>query len=74
MALIIGDDFYTTAALHTKKGRKSRQKAGISGLKQKTRTQHRNNCIAKKKRRQQGQGQCAMNTAYVVPKSKDEPY
>jgi hypothetical protein len=60
MALIIGDNFYTTTALHTKKGEKRPSEGGqIHGSETMTRTQHRNNCIAKKeekKRCERGSG------------------
>jgi len=49
MALVIGDNFYTTSALHTKKGEeKSSESEHINRSETKTRTQHRNNFIAKK--------------------------
>ena len=50
MALVIGDNFYTTTALHTKNGeRKQSENGHIHRSETKTRTQHRNNCTAKKK-------------------------
>jgi hypothetical protein len=48
MALIIRDNFYTATALHT--GEKKQSESGyIHRPETKTRTQHRNNCMAKKK-------------------------
>jgi hypothetical protein len=77
MALVIGDDLYTTAALHTKGGKRRRQRVGIStSLKQR---HARNTGITKSKGKvvSKGHESCTnrvLKIAYVVPKSKDESY